>query len=166
MASSPRKLTRTYIVIVLALFVFGMLLYRTQRTLQEFEVYEGILDEIALTSYKDNHQAIIPVVRFTMKELKPKFGITENGGDLSVFTRALAPGDKIKIYYDHYDEFSKGEINHMVVQLEKSGVVLLDLEDGNRQNRMVGYILIAASIVGSILTFVYYKNSPCLCWSS
>ena len=159
MASSPRSNFRNYIVIVLAVFAGGILLIRTQRTLADLDSYEGLLDEIKITSYRDTKNRPIPLVYLTLKDLNTKFGIHENFGDLNFFTTHLKSGDKIKIYYSHASEVSTNVIDHYLAQLEKGGVALLDLQESNKENRIAGYIALAVGLIGSVLTVRYYLNS-------
>jgi len=158
MASSPRSNFRNYIVIVLAFFAGGILLVRTQSTLADFDSSEGLLDEIKITSYTDTKNRPIPFVYLTLKDLNTKFGIHENFGDLTFFTTNLKQGDKVKIYYSHASEISTNVIDHYLAHLEKDGVALLDIQESNKENRIVGYILIAAGLIGSVLTGRYYIN--------
>jgi hypothetical protein len=159
MASSPRSYFRNYLVIVLIIFAGGILLIRTQRTLADFDSYEGLVDEIKITSYRDTHNKSIPIVYLTMKDLKTKFGIRENFGDLSFFTNNLKSGDKVKIYYSHTSEVSTSVIDHYLSQLEKGDIALLDIQESNKENRIAGYILLAVGLVGSVLTARYYINN-------
>jgi len=159
MASSPRTYFRNYVVIVLILIVGGILLIRTQRSLADFEFFEGLVDDIKITSFKNTRGKEIPIVSLTMKDLKTKFGIHENFGDLNFFTTNLKSGDKVKIYYSHASEVSTDIIDHYVVQLEKDGVALLDIQESNKENRIAGYIALAVGLIGSVLTARYYLNN-------
>jgi hypothetical protein len=159
MASSPRSYFRNYVVIVLIIFAVGILLIRTQRTLADFDSYEGLVDEIKITSYQDTHNKTIPILYLTMKDLKTKFAIRENFGDLNFFTTNLKSGDKVKIYYSHTSEVSTNVIDHYLSQLEKGGIALLDIQESNKENRIVGYILLAVGLIGSVLTTRYYMNN-------
>jgi len=159
MAFTPRTYFRNYVVIVLVIIAGGILLIRTQRTLTDFDSYEGPVDEIKITSYRDTHGKAIPIVYLTIKDLKTKFGIRENFGDLNFFTTNLKSGDKVKIYYSHASEVSTDVIDHYLAQLEKDGVALLDLQESNKENRIAGYIALAVGLIGSVLTARYYLNN-------
>ena len=149
-------------VITLIVFVIAALIITSDdATLDKFTVYEGRLTEIKVTTTRrDMGEPSTPIMVFTMEGLDAKLGIGQNApADFSMYTNNLKEGDKIKVYYDPHPYLTPEGYNPFVVQLEKDGVALLDLDEINRSYKMGGYIGFGIGILALIGTVIYYRRN-------
>jgi len=160
--SSPKKTFITYLVITIVIFAVATLIITSDdKTLDKFTPYEGRLAELRVTTtqHKTN-EAARPIMIFKIDGLDEILGITQNApADYGKYTDNLKVGDNVKVYYDAHPYRTVEGYNPYVLQLEKNGVVLLDIQEGNRNYKMGGYIGFGIGVLALIGTIAYYRRN-------
>jgi hypothetical protein len=160
--TTPKQRFAYYIAITVVIFVVSTLIVTSKdETLDEFSVYEGRLTELKVTTTRrDVGQPATPIMVFTVEGLNAKLGIGQNApADFSIYTNNLNVGDKIKVYYAPRLSTTPEGYNPYVIQLEKDGVALLDINDANKSYKRGGYVGLGLGILALLGTTIYYRRN-------
>jgi hypothetical protein len=160
--TTPKK-TFTYLCVITAIIftVATLIVTGDDETLDKYSVYEGQLTEIKVTTTRrDIGQPSTPIMVFTIDGLDVKLGIGQNApADFSIYTDNLKVGDKVKVYYAPRLSRTPEGYNTFVIQLEKDGVALLDINEVNRSYKRGGYVGFGIGVLALIITIIYYRNN-------
>jgi hypothetical protein len=162
-ATSTPKQRFTYYLIITAiiLVVSTFIITSDDKTLDEFTVYEGKLTDVKVTSTRrDMSQPSTPIMVFTLEGLDAKLGIQLNPpADFSIYTNNMKVGDLVKVYYDAHPYLTPEGYNPFVYQMEKDGVALVDINEGNRYYKRGGYIGLGLGVLALMGTMFYYRRN-------